>query len=377
MEPEFARSEIIDERSIRHIKYHPIRVSPKTLWSFVEVQTDDGLSGIGEATFFRGAHDFPNTVSRFNERLNGLPLEAVSNQEYLPDENDTTEWAVLSAIEHAGWDIKGKRSAQPVFDLLGPKINEQIPLYANINRRTRDRTPKGFVESVRKAEQEGFTKLKIAPFDNMSPETSDNGLFQAGLDRIRATHNAMDDKNTLMVDCHWRLDLKRAFEVLEIAADLKLGWVECPLPETSENMAELKAFKEHAHAAGIAIAGGEQGTSYDYFDRILGEGIYDIIMPDVKYVGGISRLLDIAKLAKNHGVTFSPHNPSGPVAHLASLHAATVIENLAMLEHQFDEAPLFWTLSDTQLPSIEQGFSQSPNQHGLGFSALSFPDKVA
>lgn len=106
-------------------------------------------------------------------------------------------------------------------------------------------------------------------------------------------------------------------------------------------MPDLHRFKALSSSTEIAIAGGEQGTNRSYFTRILGEEIYGIIVPDVKYKGGIANLLDIATLAAQHGVTFSPHNLSGPVAHFASLHAMAVIKNPGLLAHQYDEDPLF------------------------------------
>ena len=369
------RPEAINAAIISGINFRPIRVSEKTLWGFVELQTSDGLSGVGEATFFRGTHDFPKVTAAFAKRLLGKSLSVLDQPDIVPAEDDITGWAVLSALEQCSWDVYGKAVGQPVHALLGKVVNRQVPIYANINRRTTDRTPAGFVQSVRKAQAEGYSRLKIAPFDGMSPhQQDDDALFQASLDRIRAAQGALNGQSTLLVDCHWRLDMPRALKLLDLSADLMIGWIECPLPESADTIAQLRQFKALCNQAGIAVAGGEQGTSHDYFRRILGEGVYDVIMPDVKYVGGIRQLLRIASLAEIHGVTFSPHNPSGPVAHLASLHAMMVTPNLAMLEHQFDEDPLFWTLNALPMPQIKNALSDPPVLHGLGFSTANFAD---
>jgi galactonate dehydratase len=369
------RPDILETTLIRRIGYRPIRVTPKTLWSFIEVETADGLCGIGEATFFRGAHDFPKVTSQFSAQLVGKPLMAIEDKALWPQESDTTGWAVLSALEQASLDLCGQMIGAPVSALLGPALHDKIPLYANINRRTTDRAPAGFIASVQKARKDGFTKFKIAPFDGIEPgATPDAALFEAGTSRIRAAHAAMEGQGTLMVDCHWRLDLDHALKVLDLAVELGLGWIECPVPETPETLADLRVFKARCGVAGIAVAGGEQGTCQAYFERILGEGVYDIIMPDVKYVGGIKQLVQLAKLAQAHDVQFAPHNPSGPVAHLASLHAMRVTPNLAMLEHQYDEDPLFWTLNAHPMPQIAQALSDLPLGDGLGFSTANFPD---
>lgn len=369
-----ARPDLLDATVVRRITYRPVQVTPKTTWSFIEVETSEGLSGIGEATFFRGAHDFPRVTAQYAAALVGKPLAALSEASLLPEENDTTGWAVLSAIEHASMDIFGKMLEQPIHALLGRARRTTIPVYANINRRTIDRAPDGFAASVRKARKNGFNKFKIAPFDGIEPgKACDPELFHAGLDRIRAAHLAMDGQGTLMVDCHWRLDMHQAVEMLDLAVALQLGWIECPLPETPKTLSDLRRYKEMSEQAGIAVAGGEQGTCQAYFERILGEGVYDIIMPDVKYVGGIAQLVALAKLSERFGVEFAPHNPSGPVAHLASLHAMMVTPNLAMLEHQYDEDPLFWNLNAQPMPQITQAVSEAPRGVGLGFSMRSFP----
>ncbi len=354
---------------IQRISYRPIRVNSKTTWALVEVETTDGISGVGEATYFRGSHQFPDIVSAANDRLIGSPLSSAFQIGLFSDESGLAEWAVMSAIEHACWDISGKLSDLPVHALLGSTAHYHIPLYANVNRRTLERSPKGFERSIQDARRDGFTKFKIAPFDNVSPESgADCSLYKAGLERIRVAHDAMDGHGTLMVDCHWRLSMDCAMDLLKLAAELDLGWIECALPEAQMNISDLVRYRSECNSAGITVAGGEQGTSLSYFSRILNEGCYDIIMPDVKYVGGIRRLLQISELAAENQVTFSPHNPSGPVAHLASLHAAAVIENLSILEHQYDEAPLFWELGSISLPQIQNSHSELPRHSGLGFA---------
>lgn len=368
-------SDILETTLIRQITYRSVQVTPKTVWSFVEVETSNGLQGIGEATLFRGAHEFPKVTAQYAAALVGKPLAALSGAALQPEESDRIGWAVLSAIEHASLDICGKTLQQPVYALLGQTRRDAVPVYANINRRTIDRSPAGFAVSLRKAREDGFSKFKIAPFDGVEPDQcSDRGLFDAGLDRIRGAHDAMDGRGTLMVDCHWRLTISQAEELLEAAVVLGLGAIECPMPEAPETMADLRRFKSLATQAGIPLAGGEQGTSRAYFERILGEGVYDIIMPDVKYVGGIAQLVALAKLSESHDVDFAPHNPSGPVAHLASLHAMIVTPNLAILEHQYDEAPLFWNLNAQPMPQITQAVSEVPRGVGLGFSFRNFPD---
>jgi galactonate dehydratase len=114
------------------------------------------------------------------------------------------------------------------------------------------------------------------------------------------------------------------------------------------------------------LAGLEQGGHLQEFLPFLHRGIFDVIMPDVKWVGGIGPLRDIAATADAHGIATSPHNPSGPVCHAASLHLVSTMKRSFPLEHQFDESQLFFDLCPSQIPLIDNGISALPKGLGLG-----------
>jgi galactonate dehydratase len=102
-------------------------------------------------------------------------------------------------------------------------------------------------------------------------------------------------------------------------------------------------------------------------NRVFAEaGAYDVMMPDVKYAGGVAEMMRLADLFERCGVAFSPHNPSGPISHAASLHVSAVVRSFDRLEVQFDESDLFWTLAGSELPRFEGGSSPLPDGPGLG-----------
>ena len=90
-------------------------------------------------------------------------------------------------------------------------------------------------------------------------------------------------------------------------------------------------------------------------------------MPDVKYAGGLQSLRHIAAAADAYGVKVSPHNLTGTICHLASIHVSATLNNFNILEHQFDETPLFYELGIAPVPEIENGWVAVPNDPGLGF----------
>ena len=96
-----------------------------------------------------------------------------------------------------------------------------------------------------------------------------------------------------------------------------------------------------ANAQGVLLAAAETQAGLAAFQTLFDEGLYDVVMPDVKYCGGPWEMLRIAERAVAQGVQFSPHNPSGPVCSWHSLLVAAVAPACDMLEIQFDGSPLY------------------------------------
>ncbi|MCL2893716.1 enolase C-terminal domain-like protein [Brenneria tiliae] len=344
-------------------------VTDNTTWSFIGMRAEDGVTGWGEATWNRQPHslDAPFETARLalrgqnRQRLEELIASTPSSQ---------AAAAVRSALEQASWDIRGKRVRRHAAFLQGTPVRRAIPLYANINRGIRERTEQGFQHAARQAELAGFDHIKIAPFDGVGRDTAGTRqgrtLIDAGLRRVAATRQALSQATELYVDCHWRFDAHTAAWVMEELASHGVTWFECPLPETIDNFPSLKKLRSLAHRYNMRLAGLEELTDARAFEPWLQAGIYDVVMPDVKYAGGISSLLEIAGQAKKFGVTCSPHNPSGPVSYAASLTACALAENMARLEHQYNETPLFWQLMREDFPKPAGGASLLPTQPGLG-----------
>jgi len=355
---------------ITRIEARTINVSPKTDWTFIEVGASDGRTGTGEATLYGQEAAMGALAARLDERLDGAPEAAITGlvAETARSE-DRTERTVVSAMEQALWDIQGQRAGEPVHVLLGGARRERIPIYANINRGTEDRAPAGFIASAREAVAAGFTMLKIAPFDGLEPAMAGEGdsLYHAGLERIEATCDAAGPYVQVLVDCHWRLNLPRTEDLMRRAAALGLYWVECPLAEDPDDCAELASLRPLRDSLGVRLAGGEKGANFEYFRKFIAAGVYDVVMPDVKYCGGIGEMLRLAELAAEHGVGFAPHNPTGPLCHIASLHVAAAAADVLVLEHQFGESHLFFDLCPGAVPPIEAGLSALPTEPGMGF----------
>jgi galactonate dehydratase len=278
---------------------------------------------------------------------------------------------VISAFDQAVCDLAAQQNGISLGAMLGESRRDRVPVYANINRGIAERTPDGFAMHARRAIEDGFSALKIAPFDGIelygdSTKRVDSISLDAGIARIAAVREAMGPDRDLMVDCHWRLNRSTAQTVLRATEPYRLYWLECPVPETPEMMDTLRRIRSLANDRGVRLAGCEEMSRVQGFMPFLDANVYDVMMPDVKYVGGMREMLDVAQVMQRHRVGFSPHNPSGPICHAASLQICAVTPELERLEMQYAETPLFDALVNAMIPRPVKGEIAVPHGPGLG-----------
>ena len=354
--------------ALRTIATLSARVSDKTVWTFVVVETEEGRRGWGEATLQGEADSVHREVSRLRPMLLGHALASETEVKAIVGTcgRNRPQAAAISALDQAIGDVMAQSAGQGLASALAAAPRDMIKLYANINRGTRDRSPAGFAARALEVKQRGFEALKIAPFDEVRPGEASVAALGPGLARIAAVRAAVGPEMHVLVDCHWRLSEASAHDVLREVEPLKLYWFECPLPEEPENFHALRRLRGRANASGVRLAGCEMMTGVDGFRPFVEAGIYDAIMPDVKYAGGLRELLRIGEFATSHGIICSPHNPSGPVAHAHSLHLSAHLPSCPFLEYQYDETPLFFAFVTGVLPDPRTGSSSLPQGAGLG-----------
>jgi galactonate dehydratase len=354
--------------TLRTIATLSARVTDKTVWTFVGVETEDGQRGWGEATLQGEANAVHREVAQLRPMLvdcalaNGAEVKTIAGT----SGRNRPQAAAISALDQAIGDVMAQSLGQGLATALAATPTDTIRLYANINRGTRDRSPAGFAARALEVKQCGFDALKIAPFDEVQPGEATAGAIDPGLARIAAVRAAVGPETQLLVDCHWRLTENAAHDALREVEPLKLYWFECPLPEELGNFDALRRLRARANANGVRLAGCEMVTGVDGFRPFVEGGVYDAIMPDVKYAGGLRELLRIGEFATRHGVACSPHNPSGPIAHAHSLHLSAHLQSCPFLEYQYDESPLFFEFVTGILPAPRSGTSSLPHGAGLG-----------
>ncbi|MBI3917178.1 MAG: mandelate racemase/muconate lactonizing enzyme family protein [Betaproteobacteria bacterium] len=349
-----------------------VNVSPKTNWFFLRVETDQGLEGFGEATLSRGWESVQLAcLDRLRPHLLGKRIEEVLPilQVYPHSPGGLSANSVVSAVEQALVDVRAREAGVPVHALFGQPLRDSIRVYANLNRMTNDRSPAGFSLSARAKVAEGFTAVKIAPFDGVfwpDLDTADGKKRLAlGIDRVLAVRDAIGPENDLLIDCHWRFDESTACALLRDLQQARLFWAECMVSERPVYHAALARVRAFAAERGVKLAGAEKQAGWLGIEAFVQGGLLDVVMPDIKYAGGYGEMLRISRNAAQAGIEISPHNPSGPVCTFASLHFCALIPNFLILEHQ-TEGSRYQDIIIGQHPRPVNGCFAVPKGPGIG-----------
>jgi galactonate dehydratase len=346
---------------ITNVSSQIVNVSELTNWIFVFIETDEGVSGIGEATLDGFEHAVSHAIDHEAIHLIGKdPLQ--TRIPPMTGFGGMIQASAISGLDQALWDLKGKILGVPVYQLLGGAMRERIPMYANVNRACKDRTPDGFAQIAAQAISSGYTAVKCAPFDGYVWRESigKHSKIEAGIERLMAVRQAIGEQNELHVECHWRFDAATAIQIGQRIRAIRPFWFEAPIREQHPRlMHQIKV------ATGLNIAGGEMQINPEQYVPLLLEHSMDIYMPDIKYIGGVTGLMKAAAVIEAHDLYVAPHNPSGPVATAATLHAAAAINNLLTVEYQFGEADWGQELARVDV-QIKDGTVTLPQGPGFG-----------
>jgi len=364
---------VVASAVIRRVEARLLQASHRSRWIMVEVMTSDGLTGAGEASLHFSEAAVRTAVLSLGGELVGLSAQAALRRLASWLEDDLVVTSALCALEQALHDIEAQRLGRPICRLLSPDPTPQLEVYANINRRTRDRTPEGFAASARDAVAAGFSAVKVAPFDDLTPQYADDDarpLLEAGFARMAAVRAAIGPQRRLLVDCHWRLAPSMLPAVVEACVESAVHWLETPYPEDDDRLGDIGDARRACAARGVLLAGAELKIGRGAFERLLAAGCYDVLMPDMKYVGGYGEFAAVAAAAERAGAKISPHNPTGPICHAHSVQASAAIAPFMILEMQFDETPAFAGIVEGELPMPRDGMVTTPQRPGLGLALV-------
>ena len=334
-------------------------------WVMVRVQTDSGISGIGEATFHSQSPATVEVVRRFREYLVGKdPLTMDHHWQYLYRSahfRSPAICAALSAIDTALWDIAGKHYGAPVYTLLGGKHRDKVRMCALTLAGDFDTA----MDMVAAAVKEGYTAVKIDPLPGDYARWSHARLVREVVNYVGAVREAVGDDVDVCVEAHRKLAPFQAVALAEKLEPLDILFLEDPLPPDSiDSMAEV------ARKVRVPISTGERLHSIYEFKEVLAKQAAQDIKLDVGLHGGFSQCKKIAGLAEAFHATVSPHNALGPVLTAAHVQLAAAIPNFQVLEYRPDPKD-----DVVKLPlKVEHGYIKVPEAPGIG---LDFDEDAA
>ena len=323
---------------VESLEVSRIRVNHRGNWLLLRTKASNGQTGIGDASHGADETQQVQAIQKLFAMLKGRSIYDVEWLRSLVAGSDRPTATALSALEQTLWDVQAKTARVPVYDLFGGALRNEIRTYANINRTVVDRTPKGFVEVAKRAVDDGFDAVKLAPFDGM-PKIGGNEpeiikWTDLGVACAEAVRQAIGPKCDLMIDLHSHLDRERGLRLLDRLQPLNLFWIEEVTP--AKPLTDLAAI----NAAGkMPTAGGESIFGVEGFFPYIAAKAVGVAMPDVKCCGGLLEAKKIAAMAEGAGVKLSPHGPASPVGDMAAAHVCATLRNFVILEHAYGEVP--------------------------------------
>ena len=335
--------------------------------TFVELLTDRGLVGVGEVRMVNKTSTLVACLEELAPRyvIGSDPFDVerlawnILRADYGRPEEITQ--SALAAFEVACWDLMGQALGVPIWKLLGGRMRDRVPAYAN-GWYQADRDPKAIGRLARKVVERGYRALKLDPFGSASAEIAAPDR-RVAVDILAAVREAVGRDVQIMVEMHGRFTPSTAAKVAKLLEPYEPEWIEEPVPcENPKAMARVRA------ATNLPIATGERAHTPEDIRPFIEDGLMDIVQVDLTHFGGLLAMKRLAGWADAYSLLMAPHNVCGPVGTMANLHFAVSTPNYKVLEHFNDFAdPWVQDLVDHP-PRVDEadGCFAVPERPGLG-----------
>jgi galactonate dehydratase len=338
-------------------------------WLWVRLHTDAGPLGLGE-TFPSGVaeraviekHLAPLLLGRDPQEIERLWQEMFVAIAYPGWAG--AEMRAISAIDVALWDLFGKITGQPVYQLLGGKCRDTIRTYNTCYDHLYD-----FNRDAGRLAQDllasGIRGMKIWPFDRVALKNRGQFLtredLEEGLAPVRQIREAVGDAMEIAMEFHGYWNLPSAVEIAHALEPYRPMWLEEMLPQDN-----LAAYAALARETRLPLCLSERLMTRYQFRELIERACARFVMPDLCWCGGFTEARKIAALADTYYLPVCPHNCGGPVQHVASLHLAAHVPNLYILESVRRHYLVEYAGLVTTTAPARDGFLPIPDGPGLG-----------
>jgi len=340
------------------------KVKPR--WIFVKLSTDEGIDGWGEMisgtkteTVVAGAYE---VGERFLLGQNPYEIERLFQEMHRSFfRGGPIHGTIVSGLEMALWDIKGKALNVPIYELLGGAARDRIKVYSWIGG---DR-PDDVAEQAQDRVDRGFTAVKMNATEELHYIDSYVKIEEV-VERVTSIRERFGNKLDIEIDFQGRVQKPMA-KVLAKALEPyhPMFLEEVVLPENEEH------FKEVAQLVATPLATGERLYTRWQFKTLFQQGAIDVIQPDVALCGGIMEMRKIAAMAEAYDVAVAPHAPYGPVALAATLQVDSCTPNVFIQEqslgiHYNKGFDLLDFVKNKEVFQYKDGYVEIPSKPGLG-----------
>jgi L-alanine-DL-glutamate epimerase-like enolase superfamily enzyme len=340
----------------------------------VEIETDAGLVGLGEAKAAVGnLGNYAALVTLIREEIAPVlvgrdprDITAIwellyngTRADYALREGRTfptlgrrgITMSAISGVDIALWDLLGRATGEPVWRLLGGRCRDGVPAYASGGWAPVGAIGKQLMQYVERGHR--AVKMRVGLQDRSVEDSAA---------RVREVRETLGPAVGVMVDAHGTWSVREAQRFARKVEACDLAWLEEPVsPENIAGQAEVRRSTD------IPIAAGESEQTRFAFRDLIAAGAVDICQPDLAIAGGITETLRIAALAASHGLTVAPHLWGGAVLFAAGLHLCVATPCATVVEFSRGHNPLLNELTEERVELVD-GHVLAPSRPGLGLT---------
>lgn len=335
-------------------------------WLFVKVETDEGISGWGEATTQGAAKATEAAIHEMggsyligkDPRQIELHFSTMLRNSYWRPA--VVLYSAISGLEMAMWDILGKSLNAPIYSLLGGVCNPRLKIYHN-GWWFGAKTHKDYARLAKDMTDKGAKALKFDPLqgcDYFIDREQANQVIEA----IRLVREAVGDNVELMIDVHGRVSPDNSIKVAREVEQYRPFWWEEPIPTD----ASVEDLARVASSISIPVVVGERIYTRWGFRDVFERRAAAIINPDIAHEGGILETKKIADMAHAYYVSVTPHSAGGPVLTAASIQLEAATPNFLIHEFFSPDIPYYKEIVTDPFPVMKDEFVELPTKPGLG-----------
>jgi galactonate dehydratase len=334
--------------------------NPWKNWIFLELLTDEGIIGHGEATGGLSTSSIAAHLGEIRDLVIGQdPMNPRAVWEHLGKSLYFERGPAVSGIEIACWDIVGRKLGTPVWQLLGGAVEPRLRAYAN-GWYSGPRDPRGFSEAAQAVVARGYTALKFDPFGHAYKSIDPADLREA-LALVEAVRDAVGDDIDIMIEAHDRFTVGTAIRIGTELQAFSPYWFEAPVQST-----DIAALVEVARSQPVRVAAGERFTEAFSFCELLHTRAIDIVQPEILNCGGVQGLVNVASVASAYGAWIAPHNAQSPFTTVINAHVGAAMPSM-LIQETFDDFAEPWAREImTGGCTLRDGYIELPEGPGFG-----------